>query len=164
MKVSHILFGLLFGAASLTLVGCGVGDASRLSESPDVVAEPPDFEQNAINLAIPDQGGGQVVLPMVLQSTGLVGGLGIELHIDHTYIGDLVVYLDDPTGARLTLHDREGGSTQNISKIYGTGGQALDEAAVMLHEALGTWKLIIEDQAAQDVGKLQYVKFLITKV
>jgi subtilisin-like proprotein convertase family protein len=151
--------GLL--VAVFVLAGCG-----RLEEGASTASavEPPDFEQDAIALAIPDQGGPQAEFPMALESTGLVGGLSLSLKVTHTYIGDLMVYLEDPTGARVTLHNREGGGMQNIDKIYGSGGAAINQDAVMLHEVHGTWKIILDDEAAEDTGSLQYVKLTILKV
>ncbi len=153
MKKSLLLVGMV-------LVGCGrVESASSLA-----AAEAPDFERNAIALAIPDQGGPQAILEMPLDSTGLVGGIQITVKVTHTYIGDLLMTLEDPTGARITLHNREGGGTQNLDKVYGTGGTAINQDAVLLHEVHGIWKLSIDDEAGEDVGTLQYVKLAILKV
>lgn len=127
-------------------------------------AEAPDFERDAIALAIPDQGGAQAIFPMPLESTGLVGDVRVSLKVTHTYIGDLLIFLEDPTGARITLHNREGGGTQNIDKVWGTGGTAINQDAVLLHEVHGIWKVIIDDEAGEDVGTLQYVKLDILKV
>jgi len=146
---------------SMIAAACGRLDNGSSLKGVDA-AEPPDFERDGIALAIPDTDRAEFSMP--LESTGLVGGLSIAIRITHTYIGDLVVTLLDPTGAAVTLHNREGGSTQNIDKIYGSGGAAINQDAVMLHEVNGTWKLRIDDQAGDDVGTLDYVKLTILKV
>ena len=42
----------------------------------------------------------------------------VEVHIVHTYIGDLVVTLIAPDGSSYVLHNRAGGSTDNIDQTY----------------------------------------------
>ena len=42
----------------------------------------------------------------------------VEVHIVHTYIGDLVVTLIAPDGSTYLLHNRAGGSTDNINQTY----------------------------------------------
>ncbi len=70
----------------------------------------------------------------------------VEVHIRHTYIGDLVVSLVAPDGTVYTLHNRTGSGTDNIDKTY----------TVNLSSELrnGTWKLRVQDAAAQDVGTI----------
>lgn len=150
----------LLPVLALLTSACGrMETASQLAAT-----EVPDFERDAIALDIPDQGGPQAVLPMALESTGLVGDFKIAVKVQHTYIGDLLIYLEDPTGARVTLHNREGGNTQNIDKVYGVDGAPINKDAMLLHEVHGVWKVIIDDEASQDVGKLMYVKLDILKV
>ncbi|WP_109508085.1 trypsin-like serine protease [Nocardioides speluncae] len=70
----------------------------------------------------------------------------VAVSIKHTYIGDLVVSLVAPDGSSYVLHNRSGGSADNISKTYkvNLGSEARN----------GTWKLRVRDAAAQDVGKI----------
>ncbi len=44
----------------------------------------------------------------------------VEVHIVHTYIGDLIVTLIAPDGSTYPLHNRAGGSTDNIDQTYTT--------------------------------------------
>jgi hypothetical protein len=68
----------------------------------------------------------------------------IEVHIVHTYIGDLVVDLVAPDGSVYNLHNRSGGSADNINAIYPRN--------LSSEGASGTWNLRVYDAAGQDVG------------
>ncbi|OOQ54408.1 hypothetical protein AFM16_05180 [Streptomyces antibioticus] len=72
--------------------------------------------------------------------------LKVGVNIVHTYIGDLKVDLIAPDGTVYTLHNRSGGSTDNISQIYTVN--ASSEAAD------GTWKLRVNDNARGDTGRI----------
>ncbi|KJK47670.1 proprotein convertase P-domain-containing protein, partial [Streptomyces sp. NRRL F-4428] len=65
--------------------------------------------------------------------------LKVGVKIVHTYIGDLKVDLVAPDGSVYTLHNRSGGSTDNINQVYTVN--ASSEAAN------GTWKLRVNDNA-----------------
>nr|WP_255364672.1 proprotein convertase P-domain-containing protein [Alloactinosynnema sp. L-07] len=68
------------------------------------------------------------------------------MHIVHTYIGDLVVSLIAPDGSAYVLHNRAGGSADNINQTYtvNLSGEAKN----------GTWKLRVQDAAAVDTGRI----------
>ena len=68
----------------------------------------------------------------------------VAVNIVHTYIGDLKVDLVAPDGSVYNLHNRSGGSADNIVKTYtvNLSGEV----------ANGTWKLRVNDNAGGDVG------------
>ena len=68
----------------------------------------------------------------------------VAVNIVHTYIGDLVVSLVAPDGSVYTLHNRAGGSADNINQTYtvNLSGEALN----------GTWRLRVRDAASGDTG------------
>ncbi|MDX3658840.1 proprotein convertase P-domain-containing protein [Streptomyces sp. ID05-26A] len=68
------------------------------------------------------------------------------MRIVHPYIGDLTVALIAPDGSSYTLHNRTGGSADNIDRTY--------TANVAGEGANGTWKLRVRDLAASDVGSI----------
>ncbi len=70
----------------------------------------------------------------------------VEVHIVHTYIGDLVVTLIAPDGSIYALHNRTGGSTDNIDATYTVN--------VSSEVANGAWRLRVKDAAAADTGYL----------
>ncbi len=68
----------------------------------------------------------------------------VAVNIVHTYIGDLKVDLVAPDGSVYTLHNRSGGSADNINSTYTVN---------LSSEALnGTWKLRVNDNAGGDTG------------
>ncbi len=79
--------------------------------------------------------------------TGNAGATSkVDVNILHTYQGDLKVDLVAPDGSIYVLHNRTGGSADNIITQY---------TANLSTEALnGTWKLRVNDNARGDVGKI----------
>jgi subtilisin family serine protease len=70
----------------------------------------------------------------------------VEVHIVHTYIGDLVVDLVAPDGSVYNLHNRSGGSADNINQTYSRNLSG--------EVANGTWNLRVRDAASLDTGYL----------
>lgn len=68
----------------------------------------------------------------------------IEVNIVHTYTGDLKVDLIAPDGSVYVLHNRSGGSTDNIARTY-----SINLSSETIN---GTWKLRVNDNAGGDVG------------
>ena len=70
----------------------------------------------------------------------------VAVAIVHPYIGDLIVDLIAPDGSVYNIHNRRGGSADNINKTVNINlsGEALN----------GTWKLRARDRGAADVGKI----------
>jgi subtilisin-like proprotein convertase family protein len=83
----------------------------------------------------------------------------IEIDIQHTYIGDLVLTLIPPavtSTRKIVLHNRAGGSNRNLKRAF----DALttpELAALKGKKANGSWKLEIQDKEVRDEGTL--VKF-----
>jgi len=84
---------------------------------------------------------------------------GIKVHVDleHSWIGDLTVKLRPPAAlgaAALTLHDRQGGGSHNIHRVYDAASTpAL--AALTGAAPAGVWKLDVRDGATRDVGHIR---------
>ncbi|MFF5702191.1 S8 family serine peptidase [Streptomyces sp. NPDC012794] len=72
--------------------------------------------------------------------------LSVSVDIKHTYIGDLKVDLIAPDGTAYNLHNRSGGSADNIIKTYTVNASA--------EVANGVWKLRVNDNANLDTGKI----------
>ncbi|MFD0381362.1 proprotein convertase P-domain-containing protein, partial [Streptomyces sp. NPDC127112] len=72
--------------------------------------------------------------------------LKVDVNILHTYIGDLKVDLVAPDGSVYNLHNRSGGSADNIIKSY-----TVDASSEV---ANGVWKLRVNDNASLDTGKI----------
>jgi subtilisin family serine protease len=72
------------------------------------------------------------------------GSSTVAVSIVHTYIGDLVVDLVAPDGSVYNLHNRSGGSADNINQTYTVN--------LSSETANGTWNLRVRDAASADVG------------
>ncbi|MGW5850201.1 S8 family peptidase [Streptomyces sp. NPDC055254] len=72
--------------------------------------------------------------------------LKVGVTVVHTYIGDLKVDLVAPDGSVYTVHNRSGGSTDNINQTYTVNASS--------EVANGTWKLRVNDNAGGDIGRI----------
>jgi subtilisin family serine protease len=68
----------------------------------------------------------------------------VAVNIVHTYIGDLKVDLVAPDGSVYVLHNRSGGSADNINQTY-----TVNLSSEVLN---GTWNLRVNDNANADTG------------
>ncbi|MCK7592790.1 S8 family serine peptidase [Pseudomarimonas salicorniae] len=104
------------------------------------------FFENTADYAIPDNNSTGITSPITV--SGRTGNaptnLKVAVDIRHTYIGDLIVDLIAPDGSVYNLHNRTGGSADNIIQTYTVN--ASSEAAN------GTWLLKVRDRARADTG------------
>ncbi|MCA9606457.1 MAG: proprotein convertase P-domain-containing protein, partial [Myxococcales bacterium] len=98
------------------------------------------------NIAIPDNDAAGISSPASVGGEGVVASVNVTLDVTHTYIGDLLIELEHG-GVRRTIHNREGGSTDNIARTINVVG--FEGAA-----ASGEWLLHVSDRANRDVGTL----------
>jgi aminopeptidase S len=105
----------------------------------------PSFE-NTADVSIPDYPGAAVTSPITV--SGVTGNAPattkVDVNIVHTYRGDLVVDLVAPDGTVYNLHNRSGGSADDLVQSYTVNASS--------EVANGVWKLQVKDLAAQDVG------------
>jgi len=88
---------------------------------------------------------------------GSVAAVTVSIDLTHPWIGDLVVELVSPAGTTVRLHDRSGGSDDDIAGTWDAtlsvdGPGALADFAG--EDALGLWTLAVSDRLAGDVGVL----------
>jgi len=116
--------------------GGGGGNGKVFRATPD--ASIPDDSTTGVKVDVP--------------VTGVVGtpGLTVSVDITHTYRGDLVVDLLRDGRKVKTLHDKTGGSQQNLVESYSL-------AASDVGDANTTWSVQVSDSAAQDTGKVNSV-------
>ncbi|MCB5166897.1 S8 family peptidase [Streptomyces bambusae] len=138
----------LVNAATPNVVGSpGTGSPNRLLFVGGGTTVPPGprFE-NTGDYAINDNS--TVESPVTV--SGVPGNapatLSVAVDIKHTYIGDLKVDLVAPDGSVYTLHNRAGGSADNILQTYSVNASS--------EVANGTWKLRVNDNANIDTGKI----------
>jgi len=102
---------------------------------------------NTEGTAIPDNSSSGISSVITVNQPGTVGQLFVTVDITHTYIGDLTVALVAPDGTTATLHNREGGSADDIKKTFTVtqfAGKSIS----------GNWTLRVSDGAASDTGRL----------
>jgi M6 family metalloprotease-like protein len=109
---------------------------------------------------IPDDDPTGITRTLAAQAAGTVDSLEVTLDITHTYIGDLKIDLRSPAGTTATLHDRSGGSADNIDRTCtpATTPSLNDFAG---QPAAGDWQLKVVDAAGRDVGKLNAWRVVI---
>ena len=95
-------------------------------------------------LAIPDLT--TVSDSITIPDSGAATSVSVTVNISHTYIGDLRVVLIAPDGTTKTMHNRSGGSDDDINQTYTPD---FDDVLIA-----GTWKLQIRDNANSDFGTL----------
>ncbi|MET8965767.1 M4 family metallopeptidase [Streptomyces sp. NPDC004074] len=104
--------------------------------------------ENTTPVSIPDNG------PAVTSSITVSGRTGnapsnlqVTVDITHTWRGDLVIDLVGPSGTAYRLKNASSSdSADNVQATYTVNASA--------QTANGTWKLRVQDQAAQDVGRI----------
>ncbi|HYS06836.1 MAG TPA: proprotein convertase P-domain-containing protein [Candidatus Dormibacteraeota bacterium] len=106
-------------------------------------------------LAIPDNNTTGVTSTINVAATGTVADLRVRVNITHTYQGDLEVSLIGPDNTAVLLHNRAGGSADNIVTVYPDLTAPAQSLSAFNGKAIaGAWKLKVRDLAAIDVGTL----------
>ncbi|MEV7275725.1 M28 family metallopeptidase [Streptomyces sp. NPDC093111] len=106
---------------------------------------------NDTDVSVPDNGAAVTSSVTVSGVTGNAPAtLAVGVNIVHTYIGDLVVDLIAPDGSVYNLHNRAGGSTDNINQTYTVNASS--------EVANGVWKLRVQDKASADTGYISQFK------
>jgi aminopeptidase S len=105
----------------------------------------PRFE-NPADVPIPDLS----TVESSIAVTGVAGNapasLGVGVDIRHTYRGDLVVDVIAPDGSVYNVHNRSGGSADNLVTTYAVNASS--------EVANGTWRLRVRDAAQADTGTI----------
>ena len=84
---------------------------------------------------------------ITVPDSGTVTSVSVAIDVSHTYISDLKIDLVAPDGTTKTIHNRSGGSTDDIDQTYTPNFAGVSIA--------GTWTLQInDDYAAADDGTL----------
>ncbi|MFC5569476.1 M14 family zinc carboxypeptidase [Lysobacter yangpyeongensis] len=99
---------------------------------------------NGTDVAIPDGG----TASSSIQATGVYGtaptALGVSVDIRHPNKGDLLVDLIAPGGTTYRLHNRSGGTGDNVVASYSRDASS--------ESANGTWRLRVTDRASGSAG------------
>ncbi|MBW2440473.1 MAG: S8 family serine peptidase [Deltaproteobacteria bacterium] len=112
------------------------------------------FEEEAPDLAIPDDDAAGISSTITVSQPGIIGSIKVGVDITHTYIGDLRVALTAPDNTTIVLHNRTGASTNDLVQTYDARSTP-DLAHLSGRSASGDWKLTVSDHAGIDVGNLR---------
>jgi M6 family metalloprotease-like protein len=111
----------------------------RLDESPGVT--------------IPDDTPAGISRALSTSATGVVAAVTVEIDLSHTYVSDLVLTLVSPNGTEVVIHNRQGGSSDDIRREFDSA--SVPELADLVGESVaGDWRLKLSDRAFRDIGKL----------
>jgi len=110
-------------------------------------------------MAIPDNtpSGISSLIVVPENESGVISSVTLDIDIAHTWVGDLTVRLVGPNGHLINLHDRSGGSSDDLQGNYPLtltvdGPGSLDDFIGTSNA--GTWVLIVADHAGSDTGTL----------
>ncbi|MFD5229136.1 S8 family serine peptidase [Streptomyces qaidamensis] len=145
---AQVSAALTSAATTGVVTSPGTGSPNRLLYVGGGTTTPPGprFE-NTADQAIADNATAESPVTVSGVSGNAPSALAVEVHIVHTYIGDLQVQLIAPDGTAYTLKSYgTGGSADNIDTTYTVN--ASSEAAN------GTWKLRVSDNARYDTGRI----------
>lgn len=117
-----------------------------LGDTPIEVSEAP-------GVTIPDNRASGIARTLVVAESGALSEIEVTVDITHTYIGDLRVGLRSPAGTTVWLHDRSGGSTDNL-RVAWSSLSVPSLAALAGQDIGGSWTLLASDHESADVGKL----------
>ncbi len=105
--------------------------------------------------AIPDNNTTGVTSTINVAATGTVVSLRVRVAITHTYQGDLEVALIGPDNTTVLLHNRAGGTLDNIQTVYADLTAPNQALTAFTGKAItGAWKLRVRDLASADTGTL----------
>lgn len=148
--------GAYSGAVSFANTSGGSGGASRSVslEVGRVVYAATDLPRTISDNAV-------ATSSIVVSDDFCIGDVDVQIGLTHTYIGDLEVDLISPDGVVVRLHNRTGGSTDDIRTTYdddGAGTLPSGPGTLSSFDAarsVGTWTLRVADRASGDIGSIQ---------
>ncbi|MFK7936498.1 MAG: proprotein convertase P-domain-containing protein [Saprospiraceae bacterium] len=111
-------------------------------------------EQEHSEVFIPEGEDAWLTSEQKCSQPGIVEDARLTVDIQHGYIGDLIVKLRCPDGEEVVLHNREGGSKNNLQKTY----ELSDMASLKGKNTQGIWTLLVSDNAPRDAGTLKHWK------
>lgn len=127
-----------------------IEDVSRTAAA----SEPLSFE-NSRSATIPDNDPEGINSYIDIEATGTIETLTLDINVLHTYVGDLVVTLKKG-GVSQVIHNREGGSDDNLIRSF-------DTTAFKGMELSGRWYLSIVDNARHDFGSREGWTITVTQ-
>jgi subtilisin-like proprotein convertase family protein len=144
------------GWSSARVEGVEVGDGQQVGGVDMMLFPVVEYEHcESPGLSIPDNVPAGVYDTLVFTEDMSITDVEVYVDITHTYIGDLIVELTSPEGTTVRLHNRTGGSADNIVGWYDSvlsvdGPGSLSD--YIGEGSAGEWELWVSDNAGVDVG------------
>ena len=120
----------------------------RVGEEVDIASG-----QTMPDLLIPDNKPKGVISVIDLVQNGIAKSIKVVVDIIHTYIGDLQIELEAPSGEKALLKEKTNDSHEDLKKIY-TSDSNSALAGLLEESVAGSWTLHIKDLARRDTGRL----------
>ncbi len=127
--------------------------------SRDVTVDVGRFVYNSSDTPQPINDNSTIFSSIDVSESFCVGDVDVELDINHTFQGDLIVELTSPRGTTVRLHDRTGGDADDLILTYDQDGGVLPDGPGSLDDfdtepSTGLWTLTVSDNAGFDTGTL----------
>ncbi|WP_158844816.1 S8 family peptidase [Saccharothrix deserti] len=139
---------LVNGATNGVVGSAGAGSPNKLLRVVGAATPPPGgcpAKTNATDVAVPDLGVASSPIAVADCGGKAASAATVEVHVKHTYRGDLVIDLITPSGAVKQLKVQSGSDgADNVDATYPLNLSAED--------ANGTWQLRVRDVFGQDTG------------
>ncbi|WP_117215483.1 M28 family metallopeptidase [Allorhizocola rhizosphaerae] len=132
------------GTFTVTVTGTGADATRSTSFALTVNGAPGCSGTNGTDVTIPDLSTVESSITIAGCSGNASATSAVEVHIVHTYKGDLIVNLVAPDGTLYLLHNRAGGSADNIDQTFSVN--------LSSEASNGTWRLRVRDAASADTG------------
>lgn len=149
----NLAAGQYTGSVSFTNASGGSGDTSRV-----VTLDVGRSVYPSTDTPITINDNSQITSTITVPDSFCIADVDVDVDITHTYIGDLIVTLTSPAGTTVTLHNRSGGSADNIVLTYDDATQPPDGPGLLsdynFEDSAGTWTLTVSDNATADTGTL----------
>lgn len=147
---------------------CRGEDVTRVSELSALIPDssgdedeepPPPLETYRVSAqpkrAIPDASPAGILSSLSALEIPEGRELQVEIHIQHSFRGDLVVTLTSPSKKTVTLWSRTGGSLDDLRGTFGGDLVSKEDLSKLESETQkGLWTLKVSDRARRDIGTL----------
>lgn len=150
--------------------GCGTGAFSTPFGFTTSQVNCKSFGAKDLPLEISSVGTPKVTTAIQFFEDLQISDINVNLELDHTYLGDLIVTLISPTGTRVALISNTCGELDNINAVFDDDGEPIacsgnpaisgtvsplgSLASLEGESILGEWVLEIQDTAPSDGGTL----------
>lgn len=117
-------------------------------------------QSNRTLMNIPDNAPQGVTSAISISGSGTVQSISIRVDLQHTYLGDLEVMLESPTGTRLLIQGRTLGNRTRLDTTY-TLANTPALRSLLQQPVAGLWRLTVVDAVPENTGWLNFWELAI---